>query len=532
VPNVLQSYLIKLGFAIDDNGWKGFQSRIAQSGKNIAELGAVSVATALEIGVAVERVARHYENLYYVSQRAGSTVSSLKAQQFGFTQIGLSADQARSAVEGFAGAVRMNPGVRAMFRGMGIDTADASKAIGQLVDRTKAQFGEQGYFVAARIAAMGGMDEGAFKQMWDNRDRLRAEEEASIERQKRMGINVDDAARRFTEYGRKLNTVGDNFGLLKDRIALDFLPAANKTLDWVELGITKFGEFNVTTGGLAGQFATLAIAAGGVKAALVPIMALLRALGIVGAASAGGGVLGALRGRLLRGGAIAGALGLAGAIKHDSQTGNTMRTKLRAMLGIEDPGEAAPWRGAVANNANSAVDFYMSKGWTREQAAGIAANLHAESGLNPRSVGDGGQAYGLAQWHPDRQANFARWAGHSIKDSTLQEQMEFVHYEMTQGKEKLAGNALRNARTAREAGSVVSKMYERPGDVEGQAALRGSAADALLVSGSGSGGATISQKTEVNIHGVSDPHRAADLATDAQKRVNGDLTRNTASLFH
>jgi hypothetical protein len=75
-------------------------------------------------------------------------------------------------------------------------------------------------------------------------------------------------------------------------------------------------------------------------------------------------------------------------------------------------------------------------------------------------------------------------------------------------------------------------MYERPGDIEGQAALRGSAADALLVSGSGLGGATISQKTEVNIHGVSDPHRAADLSIDAQKRVNGDLTRNTASLFH
>jgi hypothetical protein len=532
VANVLQSYLIQLGFKIDDNGWKGFQSKVAQSGKNIAELGAVSVATALEIGVAVERVARHYENLYYVSQRAGSTVSNLKAQQFGFTQIGLSADQARSAVESFAGAVRMNPGVRAMFRGMGIDTADASKAIGQLVDRTKAQFGEQGYFVAARIAAMGGMDEGAFKQMWDNRDRLRGEEEASIERQKRMGINVDDAARRFTEYGRRLNTVSDNFGLLKDRIALDFLPAANKTLDWVELGVTKFGEFNVATGGLAGQFATLAVAAGSVKAALVPIMALLRALGIVGAASTGGGVLGALRGRLLKGGAIGAALGLAGTIKHDSETGNSLRTRLRKGLGIEDPGEAAPWAGAKANSANSAVDFYMSKGWSREQATGIAANLHAESGLNPRAVGDGGSAYGLAQWHPDRQRNFARWAGHDIRDSTLQEQMEFVHYELTQGNERLAGNALRNARTAREAGSTVSKMYERPGDIEGQAALRGSAADALLVSGSGLGGATISQKTEVNIHGVSDPHRAADLSIDAQKRVNGDLTRNTASLFH
>ena len=40
---------------------------------------------------------------------------------------------------------------------------------------------------------------------------------------------------------------------------------------------------------------------------------------------------------------------------------------------------------------------------TKEQAAGVAGNIHVESqGFNPRAVGDGGAALGLAQWHPDR----------------------------------------------------------------------------------------------------------------------------------
>lgn len=527
MADTLQEYLIKLGFKIDEDGWKGFQSKVAQTGRNIVELGAVSTATAIAIGVAVEKVARHYEELYYVSQRSGSTVSQLKAQEFGFRQIGLSADQARSAVESFAGSVRMNPGVRAMFQGMGIDTTDAKKAIGQLVDKTKERFGEGGYFVAARIAAMGGMDEATFKQMWDNRERLKAEEEAHIERQKRMGINTDEAARKFTEYGRRLNAVGDNFELLKDRIALDFLPAANTALDWVELGITKFGDLNVATGGVAGQLTAVAIAAGSVKAALTPIMAVLRALGLVGA---GGASLGLTRLALARLGPIGAFLAVMHPIPANA---NEQTTSGGGPVAGDVSPEAAAWR-ASHGGANKAamMEFYKSKGWTPEQAAGIVANTFAESGGNPNAVGDGGQAYGLDQWHPDRQRNFARWAGHDIRDSTLQEQMEFTHYELTQGSERLAGNALRNARSAREAGATVSRMYERPADVFGQAAARGAAADTILASQGGGSNLTVAPNTKIDIHGVSDPHKAASLVMDAQGRVNGDLTRNTASMFH
>jgi hypothetical protein len=41
----------------------------------------------------------------------------------------------------------------------------------------------------------------------------------------------------------------------------------------------------------------------------------------------------------------------------------------------------------------TALDFFVGHGWTREQSAGIVANLVAESNLNPEAVGDGGQAF-------------------------------------------------------------------------------------------------------------------------------------------
>lgn len=132
--------------------------------------------------------------------------------------------------------------------------------------------------------------------------------------------------------------------------------------------------------------------------------------------------------------------------------------------------------GDVPKNKQAAVDqsmkFFMEKGWSKEQAAGITANLVAESGMRTGAVGDSGRAYGVAQWHPDRQREFAKWSGKDIREATLQEQLGFVHYEKTQGRERAAGDRLKNASTAQQAGSVVSQYYERPADRYGEASKR------------------------------------------------------------
>ncbi|WP_367608529.1 phage tail tip lysozyme, partial [Teichococcus wenyumeiae] len=120
-----------------------------------------------------------------------------------------------------------------------------------------------------------------------------------------------------------------------------------------------------------------------------------------------------------------------------------------------------------------AYDFFREKGWTAAQSAGVVANLRHESGagLDHQAQGDGGRAFGLAQWHPDRQRAFRLWAGKPIQQATFQEQLGFVHYELTKGGERAAGEALRNTRTAAEAGAV-SRRYERPANAEGEEAAR------------------------------------------------------------
>jgi len=107
------------------------------------------------------------------------------------------------------------------------------------------------------------------------------------------------------------------------------------------------------------------------------------------------------------------------------------------------------------------IAAYQALGWTREQATGIVANTVAESTGDKNAVGDGGKAYGLHQWHPDRQANFKQVFGHDIRESTRDEQRRFTDWEL-RNSERAAGEALKRTGSPGEAARVLSTLYERP----------------------------------------------------------------------
>jgi len=197
-------------------------------------------------------------------------------------------------------------------------------------------------------------------------------------------------------------------------------------------------------------------------------------------------------------------------------------------------------KGSASEMASQTMAFFQKMGWSKAQAAGITANIQRESGFKANAVGDNGKAYGIAQWHPDRQREFEKWAGKRIQDATYAEQLAFMNHELTEGKEKRAGDRLRAAGTAGEAAAAVSTHYERPADKAGEAALRAKAAEEMFnrpgLTPSPSTGAamanagstaTINQKTEIKVEGASDPQATAGAVSQAQARVNGDLVRNT-----
>lgn len=178
----------------------------------------------------------------------------------------------------------------------------------------------------------------------------------------------------------------------------------------------------------------------------------------------------------------------------------------------------------IVNDPKAAqmAQFFVKRGWTKEQAAGIAANLWKESFGNEGAIGDNGNAYGIAQWHADRQARFKQWAGRDIRGSTLEQQLGFVDYEMRHD-EATAGRMLAATSSPEDAGAAVSRFYERPKDVEGEAAARGNMAAMLATSAFGQlpGGdatpaAQPAQQTpiQINVHNALPGTRVEATAAD------------------
>ena len=136
----------------------------------------------------------------------------------------------------------------------------------------------------------------------------------------------------------------------------------------------------------------------------------------------------------------------------------------------------------MAENAKDAFAFFTQNDWTAAQSAGLVANIEAESDFNSRAVGDGGSAFGLCQWHPDRQRNFQQRFGKSIRDSSFSEQLQFVNFELRQGTEQGAGRLLSETQTAQASGEIVCSHYERPEDPDGHVRQhRGQRAEELLI---------------------------------------------------
>lgn len=111
-------------------------------------------------------------------------------------------------------------------------------------------------------------------------------------------------------------------------------------------------------------------------------------------------------------------------------------------------------------NTEIALAFFESKGYTKHHSAAIVGNLICESGLNTKARGDGGKAFGIAQWHPDRQRMFKKIIGKDIKQSSLIDQLEFVHWEL-HNSEKKAGGLFKAAKNVWDAASLFDRHYER-----------------------------------------------------------------------
>lgn len=621
---VLKEFLVSLGYQVNEGQQRRFNEGLKKAQTEVLKLGAAFTGLTVAMVTGVYRTARSMEDLYYSSQRANSAAGNMQAFGFAVGQMGGNAEAAKKSVENLAHFIRTVPGAQGMINQfLGRDAKAELGDTVKLMQDLGAKFRGMPYPQAYIHAQLFGIDEDtlralikgvedwseksdrAFKLFGVNQDKLSRNSRDFMNDFRELGLSIEAVWLRLAQTAlpqaddqikRLRRTIQENSGPIGDvldGIAKGFLFITEQAVKQVEelpgwmkqereYLSSQFGWLKGALKDLGVQFdenksgieqwksAFLSFDEGSFLDKLAKLrkgwIDYLNGLDDWIAEKTGLYWLGSEQYRKDHQGK--GTDGQKPGSGSDQGWMDWLRTKWRDFTGQSTPSGDAGARG------QQALDYFVSQGWTQEQAAGIVAGLQHESNFNPSAVGDGGKAYGVAQWHPDRQAAFQQWLGKDIRQSTYEEQLAFVHYEMTQGKERAAGDRLRTAQTAPEAGAIFRRYYERPADVDGEAiktgqtaqawmnrqnepvhqssvvalletmrnnpeALSRAAANANQVTSSGPSlipqaaaatvsntGPTISQQTNITVNGATDAQRTADEVAGRQGDVNQRLVRS------
>ena len=106
--------------------------------------------------------------------------------------------------------------------------------------------------------------------------------------------------------------------------------------------------------------------------------------------------------------------------------------------------------------------FWLANGFSPAQACGLLAQADAESALDPKAVGDHGQAFGIDQWHASRVDAIRNGCGVDLsKLPPLADQLTAALWELNHT-EKSGGRQIKAATTAFDAGHDAARFWERP----------------------------------------------------------------------
>lgn len=341
MADVMREYLVSLGFSVDQAKLRTFNDALKGTSSSMAKLGAEVVGTGIALTAMVESVARQFTDLYYMSQRTGSTINSLDAVGFAAQQVGLSADQARGSIEGFASAIRRNPGLAAFYQGL---TGKRPTGRSDEDQRTLVRsLSKKPDFIALPQASLFGMDEHTYLQMKNNMVEFDRDMADHQRRMKEAGLNLDADKEKWVDFTRAINHLGDQFSVAGARIAEDWRVPLQGMIEQFDELIGRFGKADVASEGVIGKVTGLMAAFGGVTA----VMALLGKLfGFKGSVTPN--VMGT-------------APALLETIDQDSKSGDPLRTGLRALFGIDDPKEGGV--GAIGDAFGLGRKNRVSRPW-------------------------------------------------------------------------------------------------------------------------------------------------------------------------
>lgn len=137
------------------------------------------------------------------------------------------------------------------------------------------------------------------------------------------------------------------------------------------------------------------------------------------------------------------------------------------------PGAPADFSGSA--NTEKAFNYFISQGYSKEQAAGIVGNLMQENRALDPNVANAIGHKGIAQWDPNIRypalVKFSKERG--LDPNTLEAQLQYFEHEMVTGSGGLSKKRfLAEAKTVEQSAVLMRTGFFRPGESEAMDANR------------------------------------------------------------
>ncbi|SAL25688.1 hypothetical protein [Caballeronia telluris] len=562
---VIKEFLVSIGYKTDETSLKRFTASLASVTKTVMKLGAAVAATAVAVVAGVKVISGEMERLYYASQRTGETVGNIMALRYAAGQIGLTADQAQASLEGFTRALRLNPGMNGLLSQLGVTGKGPVEQFESFIGKMK----QMQPYIAAQYASLFGIDPDTLLMLENGLPKIQAAQEKYRQKLSAFGINPEqaaDAGRAFDNSIRDLTgdihlfwvLLQEHLAPVLAKIATEFerwesghadevarkiasaLEAVAKwvsEINWSEVGkdvdifLDKAGKVAEVIGNIVGGVAKLARWFGGdgseeqpaQPAATpdngdqppgtiieVPAPALQKS-STSGARAGDSPFIGWLRNKVQS--------------LHDRFDGTPSSTGAAAVSGSRGqqgapsagpssgPAQAQTPRGIRNNNPGNIRygEFAKSAGATGADSGGFAVFSDMQAGMEATAK--------LLHSYADRGFNtirkiISRWAPANENDT--QAYIANVAKQLGVSADlELNGEQLRGV-----AGSI---FQHENGSVYGKLGAGGASAASKSV--------TISQKTDVHVHGSPDPGGTGRAVAGEQARVNADLVRNMTGAY-
>lgn len=229
---ILQSYLISLGYQTDAISLRKFEDGLGKTGKRVLNVGTAVAGVAIAIEASAAAFAYSMRRMYFESELSGSTVKNLKAVSFAGKQVGISSEAMASSIHGMAQAFRLNPGLTRLVENFGVKVK--GRDVSDVMTDFAEKMNELPEFAAVKFMAMFGMDPDTYHQFRTHFAEFKQKTAEMLRLYEQMGYDPEKEKAGILAYTEQMDKLEIRLRVLAQNILTRLAPAFKEAATWLD----------------------------------------------------------------------------------------------------------------------------------------------------------------------------------------------------------------------------------------------------------------------------------------------------------